>query len=41
MINSNLTTFNQLNISNSYYDSLDIESFSLMMKDPSACYKFY
>lgn len=24
-----------------YYNSLDIESFSLMMKDPSYCYKFY
>ena len=34
-------TFNQLNISNSYYNNLDIESFSLMMKDPSFSYKFY
>lgn len=41
MINSNLTTFNQLNISNSYYNNLDIKSFSLMMKDPSFSYKFY
>jgi hypothetical protein len=24
-----------------YYNTLDIESFSLMMKDPSYCYKFY
>ncbi len=31
----------QLNIDNKYYSTLDIESFSLMMKDPSYCYKFY
>ena len=24
-----------------YYNTLDIEAFSLMMKDPSYCYKFY
>ena len=24
-----------------YYNSLDIEGFSQMMKDPSFCYKFY
>ncbi|MCC8150511.1 MAG: hypothetical protein LIO96_03385 [Lachnospiraceae bacterium] len=24
-----------------YYNELDIECFSLMMKDPSYCYKFY
>ena len=31
----------QLEIDASYYNSLDIHSFSLMMKDPSYCYKFY
>ncbi len=31
----------QLNINGRYYNSLDIESFSLMMKNPSYCYKFY
>lgn len=30
-----------LTIDGKYYNSLDIESFSLMMKDPSYCYKFY
>lgn len=30
-----------LNIDREYYNRLDIESFSLMMKDPSYCYKFY
>ena len=24
-----------------YYNSLDIQSFALMLKDPSYCYKFY
>ena len=31
----------QLNIDGKYYSTLDIEGFSLMMKDPSYCYKFY
>lgn len=31
----------QLNIDGKYYNTLDIEGFSLMMKDPSYCYKFY
>ncbi len=30
-----------LTIAGKYYNTLDIESFSLMMKDPSYCYKFY
>ena len=30
-----------LRIGSKYYNSLDIEGFSLMMKDPSYCYKFY
>ena len=30
-----------LNIDGKYYNTLDIEGFSLMMKDPSYCYKFY
>ncbi len=30
-----------LNIDCKYYNSLDIEGFSQMMKDPSYCYKFY
>ena len=30
-----------LTINGKYYNTLDIESFSLMMKDPSYCYKFY
>ncbi len=30
-----------LNIEAKYYNKLDIESFSQMMKDPSYCYKFY
>lgn len=34
-------TDNQLNISREYYNSLDIEGFARMMKDPSYCYKFY
>ena len=28
-------------IDNKYYNTLDIEGFSRMMKDPSYCYKFY
>lgn len=31
----------QLNIDGKYYNSLDIDAFSLMMKNPSYCYKFY
>ena len=31
----------QLHIDSEYYNSLDIEGFSRMMKDPSYCYKFY
>ena len=31
----------QLNIDSDYYNTLDIEGFSRMMKDPSYCYKFY
>jgi hypothetical protein len=31
----------QLNIDSKYYNRLDIEGFSLMMKNPSYCYKFY
>lgn len=30
-----------LTLDQKYYNNLDIESFSLMMKDPSYCYKFY
>ena len=30
-----------LNIGAKYYNKLDIEAFSQMMKDPSYCYKFY
>ena len=30
-----------LSIDRQYYSTLDIESFFLMMKDPSYCYKFY
>ena len=32
---------NALNIKAQYYNTLDIEGFSQMMKDPSFCYKFY
>ena len=31
----------QLTINGDYQNTLDIESFSLMLKDPSYCYKFY
>lgn len=31
----------QLRIDEKYYNMLDIEGFSHMMKDPSYCYKFY
>ena len=30
-----------LDVNEKYYNSLDIEGFSQMMKDPSYCYKFY
>ena len=30
-----------LKIEGGYYNHLDIEGFSLMMKNPSYCYKFY
>lgn len=30
-----------LHIDSGYYNTLDIEGFSRMMKDPSYCYKFY
>jgi hypothetical protein len=30
-----------LSIDTRYYNKLDIEGFSRMMKDPSYCYKFY
>ena len=30
-----------LQIDSRYYNALDIEAFSQMMKDPSYCYKFY
>ena len=30
-----------LRIDEAYYNSLDIQSFALMLKDPSYCYKFY
>ena len=32
---------NTLNIEIQYYNKLDIEGFSQMMKNPSYCYKFY
>ena len=31
----------KLNLEGEYHNSLDIEGFSRMMKDPSYCYKFY
>lgn len=31
----------QLTIDTNYYNKLDIQGFSKMMKDPSYCYKFY
>lgn len=31
----------ELTIDKKYYNTLDIEGFSRMMKDPSYCYKFY
>ncbi len=38
---SSITTTNNLIIQGDYYNKLDIEGFSQMMKDPSYCYKFY
>ena len=35
------TTSYPLQIDSCYYNTLDIEAFSQMMKDPSYCYKFY
>ena len=32
---------NPLNIEKRYYNMLDIEGFSQMLKAPSYCYKFY
>lgn len=32
---------NHLIVEQKYYNMLDIEGFSQMMKDPSYCYKFY
>jgi hypothetical protein len=32
---------NSLNIDGEYYNTLDIQGFTQMMKDPSYCYKFY
>lgn len=31
----------RLDIDSKYYNSLDIQSFGLMLKNPSYCYKFY
>ena len=31
----------RLKIDAAYYNTLDIQSFALMLKDPSYCYKFY
>ena len=31
----------RLEIDSAYYNTLDIRSFALMLKDPSYCYKFY
>ena len=36
-----LTVRPQLDIDAAYYNALDIQSFTLMLKDPSYCYKFY
>lgn len=42
MIASNPGTIEYgLRIEGDYYNHLDIEGFSLMMKNPSYCYKFY
>ena len=34
-------TVSDLLIDRAYYNTLDVESFALMLKDPSYCYKFY
>ena len=39
-INPSITKYD-LKIEGDYYNQLDIEGFSLMMKNPSYCYKFY
>ena len=31
----------ELHIDKFYYNTLDVESFALMLKSPSYCYKFY
>ena len=37
----NVDGYDHLSIDSKYYNSLDIEGFSRMMKDPSFCYKFF
>lgn len=37
----NTTSFFPVKIDSQYYNTLDIEAFSQMMKNPSYCYKFY
>jgi len=39
-VNPSITKYD-LKIEGDYYNQLDIEGFSLMMKNPSYCYKFY
>ena len=41
MAQYNPTQENVLNIKVQYYNELDIQGFSQMLKDPSFCYKFY
>ena len=38
---NNSKSIRDLKIDEKYYNTLDIEGFSRMMKDPSFCYKFY
>lgn len=45
-IRTNMTTMDSVNsitdvLDSGYYNTLDLESFALMLKDPSYCYKFY
>ena len=40
-LNIILAQENVLNIKVQYYNELDIQGFSQMLKDPSFCYKFY
>ena len=40
-VSGSLNHNNHLSIDSKYYNSLDIEGFSRMMKDPSFCYKFF